>query len=526
MENSTGTATRQIARAAGVVMAAFVLSNLVGLVRQILVSLAFGTTIQLDAFNAAATYPDLIFSLVAGGALASAFVPTLTGFLTRGDRIGGWHLSSAIINLVFLILSVLSLLSMLLAPQIVQHILAPKFSPAQQALTVALLRILLIAPTIFGVSGLLMGILNAHQIFLWPALAPSMLWIGMIIGVLFLTPTMGIFGLAWGYVLGAALHMGVQIPAVLGLPARKYFATLGLRFAAVREVGRLMGPRLIGVAAVQVNILVSTILATAMTGGSLSAIRYAWAVMTMPEVVIAQSIAIAALPTFSAQAALGKLSEMRSSLAATLRGVILLSLPASVGLIMLRAPIVATFFQRGAFTADSTELVAWALLWYTVGLMGHSMVEILSRAFYALHDTKTPVILSVSAMGLNVVFSLFFSILFTKIGWQPFGGLALANSLATGLEMMGLWILMRNRLGGIEGNSIWNGFIKSAAATLAMSLVLGGWVILMQDQPDWATAAGGVLLGGIVYGLAIILFRVPEATVIIQFLRAKLYRTA
>jgi putative peptidoglycan lipid II flippase len=415
---------------------------------------------------------------------------------------------------------------MALAPQIVQHILAPKFSPAQQALTVALLRILLIAPTIFGVSGLFMGILNAHQIFLWPALAPSMLWIGMILGVIFLTPTMGIFGLAWGYVLGAFLHMAIQIPAILRLPARKYFATLGLRFAAVREVGRLMGPRLIGVAAVQINVLVSTILATAMTGGSLSAIRYAWAVMTMPQVVIAQSIAIAALPTFSAQAAMGKLSEMRSSLAATLRGVILLSLPATAGLILLRAPIVATFFQRGVFTTESTELVAWALLWYTVGLLGHNMVEILSRSFYALHDTKTPVILSVSAMGLNVIFSLAFSALFQKIGWQPFGGLALANSLATGLETMGLWILMRRKLGGIEGNNIWNGFIRSAAATLVMSLVLWGWVNFMQDQPNWAIAAGGVLIGGIVYGVVILLFRVPEATMLIEYLRAKLYRTA
>ncbi len=411
MGNSAQTSNRQIARAAGVVMAAFILSNLIGLVRQILVSNAFGTKFELDAFNAAATYPDLIFSLVAGGALASAFVPTLTGFLARGDRKGGWYLSSAIANLVFLVLTCLSLISMLLAPQIVHFILAPRYTAGQQALTVVLLRILLIAPTIFGISGLLMGILNAHQVFLWPALAPSMLWLGMILGVIFLVPSMGIFGLAWGYVFGAILHLAIQVPAVLRLPARSYSPTFGLHFAAVREVGRLMGPRLLGVAAVQVNVLVNTILATSMAPGSLSAIRYAWAIMTMPQVVIAQSIAIAALPTFSAQVALGKLVEMRSSLAASLRGVILLSVPASVGLIMLRGPVIAAFFQRGAFTVESTELVSWALLWYTVGLLGHNMVEILSRAFYALHDTKTPVFMSIGSMSLNILFSMGFSIL-------------------------------------------------------------------------------------------------------------------
>jgi putative peptidoglycan lipid II flippase len=509
-------ANRQIARAAGTVMFAFVISNLVGLVRQILVSLEFGTQVELDAFNAAAAYPDLIFSILAGGALASAFIPTLTGFLARDDRQSGWRLSSAILNLVFIVLTVLSLISMLVAPWIVSKILTPAYNAQQQALTVALLRILLIAPAIFGVSGVLMGILSAHRNFFWSALAPSMLWLGMIIGVIFFAPAWGIFGLAWGYVLGAVLHLAIQVPAALRLPARRYVATLGLRFQPVAEVGRLMVPRLIGIAAVQVNFVVNTILATSMDVGSLAAIKYAWAVMTMPQVVIAQAIAIAALPTLSAQFALGKTDEMRSSLAATLRGMLLLALPASLGLILLRTPLISALFERGAFDAHSTELVAWALLWYTVGLLGHSVVEILSRAFYAMHDTKTPVIVSVAAMSLNVIFSLAFAALFERLGWWPFGGLALANSLATALEMVALWALMSRRLKGIEGRRLVDAAWKASLATLAMSLALWGWLQATAGLPTWLVAVGGIALGGLVYLGMVVLLRVGEVGVVLR----------
>lgn len=524
MDESSKSGASQIARAAGVVMAAFVLSNLIGLVRQMLVSQAFGTTTELDAFNAAATYPDLIFSLVAGGALASAFVPTLTGLITRGERQAGWRLSSAIINLVFLILSILSLVSAFLAPQIVNLILAPNNPPQVQELTADLLRILLIAPTIFGVSGLIMGILNAHQVFLWPALAPSMLWIGMIIGVLFLAPGMGIFGLAWGYVLGALLHFGIQLPGLFRLPARRFYRTLGISNVAVREVGRLMGPRLLGVAAVQLNFVVNTVLAFGMAEGSLAALKYAWAIMTMPQVVIAQAIAIAALPTLSAQVANGKLNEMSSTLASTLRGVILLALPASLGLILLRMPVIELLFQRGAFSAESTELVAWALLWYTAGLLGHSVVEILSRAFYALHDTKTPVLISIGAMGLNIAFSLAFPGLFNRLGWFPFGGLALANSLATAIEMVILWILMRRRLGSLQESFIFDGALKSGLAGLLMSLALWGWLIITQQQSPWLVGIGGILIGGSIFGLLLWLLRIHELRVFIQAMQARLKR--
>ena len=296
-------ANRQIASAASKVMFAFVLSNLVGLVRQMLISDAFGTDQTIDAFYIAVAFPDLIFSLVAGGALSSAFIPMFTSFLAKENREAAWRLASSITNLVLLFLTVLSMISIILALPIVRHLLAPDSPPDLQLLASQLLRILLISPAIFGVSGLMMGILNAHQRFLLPALAPTMYWLGMIFGLLVLVPWMGVFGLAWGAVLGAALHLIIQLPDLLRLPDRRFYFSLGLNDPAVYKVGRLMAPRLVGVAVVQVNVVVNTIIASGLAEGSLSAIKYAWQVMTMPQVVIAQAIAIAALPTFSAQVA-------------------------------------------------------------------------------------------------------------------------------------------------------------------------------------------------------------------------------
>lgn len=509
--SSSSSANRQIARAAGVVMVGFVLSNLTSLVRTILTGKIFGASAVLDAFNIAHRLPDILFSLVAGGALASAFIPTFTEFLEQEDRAGGWKLASSVANLVVLILTVVSALTWVFAEWVVAAILAPDFGADQQALTVELLRIMLLSTVIFGVSGLLMGILNTHQKFLLPALAPSMYWSGMIFGLLALVPVMGIHGIAWGVVIGALLHLGVQLPGLFKLPERSYLPTLGLQLPAVREVGRLMAPRLLGVAVVQLNFLVNVRVGSGLPEGSVSAIDFAFRIMTMPQVVIAQAISVAALPTFAAQIARGQPEAMRSSLAATIRGILFLSLPAAMGLILLRAPITAALFERGAFDEHSTQLVAWALLWYTAGLVGHSLVEILSRAFYAMHDTKTPVGVGVAAMSLNVLFSFTFPGWFTRLGWAPHGGLALANSLATTLEMIALLILMRHRLNGLEGWRILTGAFQAILATTAMSAILLAWLEFTPSQSVWLVVLGGIALGAAGYGLFVLALGAPEA---------------
>ena len=219
MSERFASADRQIARAAGVVMVGFVLSSLTGLAKWVLVSRGFGTGIEIDAFNAANRVPDLLFNLMAAGALASAFIPTFTDFLTREDRAGAWRLASSIANLVILVMSIGAAIVWILAPLVVRYALAPGFDVQQMELTVTLLRLLLPTAVIYGLSGLLMGILNAHQHFLLPALAPTMSWLGWIVGVLVLAPRMGIIGLAWGVVLGAVMHLAIQLPA---LPAHRH----------------------------------------------------------------------------------------------------------------------------------------------------------------------------------------------------------------------------------------------------------------------------------------------------------------
>ncbi|MHC1782742.1 MAG: murein biosynthesis integral membrane protein MurJ [Anaerolineaceae bacterium] len=515
-------ANRQIARAAGIVMAAFILSNLFGLVRGILILKAFGAGAELDAFNTANRLSETLFNLVAGGALASAFVPTFTGFLARKETKEAWHLASAVSNLVLIILTVVSLVLAVFAPFVVS-LLAPGFTgdPIRMEMTVKLLRLILPSVVIFGVSGLVMGILNANQVFLFPALAPSMYSIGLIFGVVVLAPSMGIYGLAWGTVIGAALHLLIQLPSLIKVFGHYQF-TLGLKSDAVYEVIRLMLPRLVGAGIVQLNFLVNNNIASWQPAGSQTALTYAFTLMLMPQALIAQTIAIASLPTFSAQVALNKMNEMRNSLAATLRAVILLSLPASVGLVMLRQPLIALLYQRGEFTARSTDLMAWALLWYAAGLVGHCIVEVVSRAFYALHDTRTPVVIGVAAMSLNIIFSLLFSAWFTRIGWAPHGGLALANSLATALETVGLIYLMRRRLHGIEGATIWQVVIKSALAVVGMGLVLAGWLAAAAVQPLWLQVTGAGILGVGAYYLLLSLLRVPETALLSGMVRRKL----
>jgi len=278
----------------------------------------------------------------------------------------------------------------------------------------------------------------------------------------------------------------------------------------VVRVFQLMGPRVFGAAIVQLNFWVNNNLGSKMAEGSIQSLTYGFTLMVMAQAAIAQSVAIAAMPTFSAQHALGKVDEMRSSLASALRGMFMLALPASVGLILLARPIVSMLFERGEFTSTIATMTAWALAWYAAGLVGHSVMEVLTRAFYAQKDTKTPVIIGAIAMGLNVVFSFVFSSLFEKVGWYPLGGLALANSLATALEAVTLFIFMRKRLNGIEGRSIWDGVWRVGAAGLGMAIGLGLWIQAAGSLNRWLVALGGVALGGVIYFAGTLIFKVPE----------------
>jgi putative peptidoglycan lipid II flippase len=510
-------ADHQIARAAGTVMAAIVLGQLLGLLRGILVARAFPAG-DLDAFFAANRVSETLFMLIAAGALGSAFIPNFTGMLARGERAAAWRLAASLANLILVILSALAMLAGVFAPAIVRYLLAPGFSadPALFDLTVELLRLQLASVIFFGLGGLLVGVLNAHSVFFVPALTPSMYQLGLIFGVVILGPRMGIRGLAWGVVAGACLYLLLQLPSLFRVARAGgrasvrdwYTPTFGLHDGSVREVLRLMLPRMMGIGVVQLNFWVNTWLASQMQRGSVTGLQYGFSLMLMAQAAIAQSVAIAAMPTFSAQHALGKRDELRGSLASALRGVVLLAAPATAGLIILREPIVALLYQRGQFGAQMTALVSWALLWYAAGLVGHSMLEVLTRAFYAQRDTKTPVMVGATAMGLNVVLSLAFAAVFARGGWMPHGGLALANSVATALEMAGLYILMRRRLGGMDSRRIGSGLLQAAVGSVALCAAVVAYRQL--EMPAWSATIGGMTLGAAAYFIIMWMLRVPE----------------
>ena len=504
-------------------MLAFVFTQLLGLVRGFIILRAFGTTSDMDSFNAANRLTEVLFNLMAGGALGSAFIPTFTGLLAHERRERAWKLASAVANLLTLALTLVAVLGFIFAPQVVRYglfVLSPGQSPGQEQLTVELLRIMLPTVIIFGLSGLVMGILNAHQKFWLPAIAPAMYSIGQIVGVLWLPSDMGIHRLAYGALLGAGLHLLVQLPDLLRLRGSFSFQ-LGRHIPEVGEVMRLMGPRILGVAVVQVNFIFNTMVGLTLPSGSVSALSLAFTWMMMPEIAIAQSVATALMPTLSAQAALDQLDEMRQSLVSSVRGVLLLAIPATAGLILLRTPLIR-LYEGGEFTTLSTQLVTWALLWYALGLVWHSLVELLVRAFYALHDTRTPVSITVGAMSLNIIFSLTLPGLFTRLGLLPLGGLALANSLATFLECMLLIFFLRRKMGGIQGKAVWGAAGRALLAAAVMGLGLAGFLALPLTIPTWLIVLLGAGFGAILYTVGLIILKTPELGKLYRAVMARL----
>jgi len=316
----------------------------------------------------------------------------------------------------------------------------------------------------------------------------------------------------------------IQVPKLLKLNG-KYALELGLKDKYVHEVGLLMLPRLVGVSIVQINFWVNTNLASRYVEGSASAVQYGFALMLMPLNFIAQAIATASLPTFSEQYALGKMQEMRNSFSSAMRSILLLAIPASVGLIVLRFPIIRFLYEDGVvFTEQSTRLVGWALLWYAAGLVGHSALEIVVRAFYAQHDTKTPVMVGVAAMGLNILLSITLAAVFDRVGWMPHGGLALANSIATAIEVSILLWLLRKRLHGIGGSEILALTWRSLVSAVLMWGAVMGFLSLGSSLPNLLQLIGGFGIGIMVYGGMAFLLKTKELDTVINLIKRKLPR--
>jgi putative peptidoglycan lipid II flippase len=531
---------QQIVRAALLVLFGFLASGVLGFVRVAIISQQFGTSATLDAFYAAQRIPEIIFTLVAGGALGSSFIPVYAK-LREANSEQAWRLASAVMTLASSAAGLLGLFVAIFALPITEAFLLPGRDAETQALTATLTQMMMVTPFIFSISGLVMGILQSHGIFLLPSIAISMNNIGIIIGALLIAPAMGgtgiaiidgnnVYGLAWGAILSAVLHLLVQTPGLFQLNARLR-PLPDWRMDGVMDVLRLMLPRVLGLAVVQINFVVNIILASNMVEGSLVALNTAFMLMFFALGIIGQSVGSAVFPTLSALVAKDDWDGYKNRLANAMRSVLFLSLPATVVFIILGEPIVS-LFERGAWTRESTQATAWALAFYATGIAGFALLEVLSRAFYALSDTWTPVIVGVGAMVSNIVLSL---ILVNFIGEAgnlargPFAGLALANASTTLIEAGVLWVWLRRRIGakgsteGIDDSRIWASVWRVAVASVVMGVIMWGITQLHIAEGILLALIGGAVGGVVFFGIGYAL-NIEEARLIPRTILRKIIK--
>ncbi len=457
-----------VTRAAGIVSIFTFLSRILGLARDILIASFFGSGMSADAFFVAFRIPNLLRRLFAEGSFSVSFIPVFTEYLQNRSRDEAFLLARIVLTFLVLILTIITILGIIFSPLIVR-IIAPGFGGMGEkyALTVLLTRIMF--PYIFLVSvlALFMGILNSLRHFAAPAMAPVFLNLSMIAALVFLAPSMGTptVGLAIGVIGGGILQLALQIPFLMD-KGLSFAPKWNLWHPALKKIGMLMLPTIFGSAIYQINQLVGTLLASLLREGSISYLYYADRLVQFPLGVFAIAISTAVLPSLSREAADGDLVRLKETLSHALRLTMFITIPAMIGLIVLRQPIIRLLFQRGAFDSDTTKMTAQALLYYSLGLWAFAALRVFVSAFYSLQDTKTPVKVAVVAMLANIVFSLIL------MGPLKHGGLALALSLASTLQLCMLIFLLRKRLGGIDGRVVMGSMVRCFLSSLVMGLCI------------------------------------------------------
>jgi len=491
---------RQLARSTLIVMIAFGVAKVISLGQTVIIANVFGVGAEWDAFVSANRIPELIFTLIAGGALSHAFIPIFSGYLARDDKDGAWKVASHVINFIFMVTFAVSLVVFLVAPWLVENVVSPGFDPETQQQTANLMRILLISTLIFSVSGISMGILHSHNHFLLPALAPIMFDVGILFGVIVLLQPFGVAGIAIGAVLGAAMHLGVQIPGLIHYKAR-WWAELGFNDPTLWRVIRLMLPRVAGLGVFSLNFIVMTNIASRLGTGSVSALDWGWRLMQIPQTLIGTAMGVVIFPTLAAFSEVGDETSKRAYMSGALRFILVASIPSAIGLITVGQPLIS-LLERGAFDASASALVYSTLRAFTLGLIVHSALEIVARSFYADKDTLTPLWAALIGAGINFGLSIMLSnVRQVEAGIIEQGnvsGLALANSIGTGVEVLILLWILRRRWHGIQENVLARTIVKTLVASLVMGLAV------LAIEFIWAAigfANGGVVLTVVQIGI-------------------------
>lgn len=508
---------RHLLRSSLIVIILYGLDKVVGLLRTVLVSDAFGISPEYDAFTAANQLPEVFVTLIAGGALAAAFIPVYSQYLTGRAAREAARLAHSILTLVLLVLGSVSAVGALFAPWITRVLLVPDFSPEMQTLTGELMRIILVQTTLFGISGVLSSILNAHQHFALPALAPMALHIGYLVGLFLFVPALGIHGLAWGTVVGGLLHILIQVPALRRYRI-SYRPALSLSLSGVREIIRLMGPRIVTLGVIQLADLIIIRLTSGLDEGSTSAYFYGYYLQQLPETLFGTAIAIVVFPTLAEYFNSGRIAEMKRLAMNTLRIIWWLTIPAAVGLILLGRPAIALVLQRGAFDETATNLVYGVLIYFSLRVVSEASLEILARLFYAQHNTLVPM------LAAGVWFLITAPLSYLLVGPLGVGGLALASSLAFTVQSTILFVLNRARLGPLGGRALALGLGRIMLATAGMALVILATGQVLGTGPLFLLVGGAA--GGLTYVLLSLLLRGEEIPQLWRLVRGRAASTA
>ncbi len=519
-------------KAAGIIGIAVMCSRLLGLAREQIFAALFGGGGAMDAFTAAFRIPNLLRDLFAEGALSTAFVATFTKTIARGGDDAAWQLANKVATLTAVVLGAVCAAGMVFSVQLVAT-LAPGFDPAKAALTVQLTRIMFPFILLVSLAALIMGMLNSKSVFGMPAMASSFFNIGSIVGGVtlgfWIDPHFGpraLVGLAVATVFGGALQLAVQLPSLARLGYR-FHPDFRWRDAGVKAILLLMGPSVIAASTTQFNVLVNSMFASTLGDGPIFWLAIAFRLMQLPLGLFGVALGTVTLPLLSRLMVAGQMTAFRAELARAMRLALLLTIPSTVGLIMLAEPIISVLYQHGKFNAYQAAQAAGALRFYAIGLAGYAALKVLVNAFYALDKRKTPMLVSFLAVGLNLLFNWIFTF---RLGWGH-RGLAFSTGCIATVNFLLLYALMRRHLHGLESRRMFLMLGKVAAASAALVAVCAAsshWLLA-----DWETQAflsklsallGTVVVGALVFGGCGAALHIEELRELIGALERRLRR--
>jgi putative peptidoglycan lipid II flippase len=516
---------RTLARAGLVVTVAFFLSRVLGWLRLVVISTSFGAEGDLDAYFAAFRIPDLIFQLVAAGAISSALIPVLSQLLTNDEEARAWRVVSTVINLMMLVLLGLALTVAVFAPVLIPFF-TPGFDVVQSELTVRLTRMMLLSPVLLALGAIASSVLNTQGRFGASALAPLLYNLAIIGAAVVLAPFMGVEALAIGVVVGSLLHLAVQLPPLLRRRGFTYDFQLDLSDPAARQALLLMAPRALGLGATQITFLVNTTLASGLGTGSIVAYNVAFTVLQIPLGVIGLPLGVILLPSMARAIAAGSTREFAQIVVRSLRLLLYVMLFLTAVTMVLRRQVVTMLFDYGRFDERAIDLTANTLLYFLIGLAGHSMIVILARAFYSAQDTRTPVMAAIISVGVNVFVSI------VAVGSLGLSGLALGIAAGAWVEALILVVLLWQRTPGIHLETLARAMVEfmigallaALAALLAVRLT-DAWV--GADPVKLAVIAQSALaltFAVVVYVAYSWLLRIPELPQSLSLARSMLPR--